>query len=98
MNKPHHYGGVVDNQLRAWAHIGLFDKPLEKPADELPRLPDPFDASLALKTRARAYLHANCAHCHVMAGGGNAKMELGFATERDKTNLIDASPLQGQFE
>jgi uncharacterized repeat protein (TIGR03806 family) len=98
MNKLHDYGGIVDNQIRAFAHVGLFDKPLEKPPDELPRLPDLGDESADIETRARAYLHANCAHCHIEAGGGNARMELPFATPRDKLRVLDEIPLQGRFD
>jgi uncharacterized repeat protein (TIGR03806 family) len=58
------YGGTVDNQLRALEHIGFFDAPLPAPPDELPRMVDPRDETAPLEDRARAYLHANCAHCH----------------------------------
>lgn len=54
-------GGVVDDQLRAMAHAGVFDDGASPSRRELPRPPDP---SYTLEERARAYLHANCSHCH----------------------------------
>ena len=62
---------------RTLDHIGLFTKKdvAPKPAD-LPRLTDPRDAQAPLDKRARSYLHANCAHCHMKWGGGNALFQL----------------------
>ena len=40
MNRDFDYGGVVDNQIRAWEHVGLFTKPLPAPPEKLPRLVD----------------------------------------------------------
>src|SRR5947207_7409028 len=48
-------------------------------------------------TRARSYLHANCSVCHVEAGGGNAKMELGFATAPERMNVFGARPQHDTF-
>jgi len=45
---------------------------LPRPASALPRMADPHDEHAPLAARARAYLHANCAHCHVRNGGGNS--------------------------
>src|SRR4029077_2803183 len=33
-------------------------------------LADPSDAGQPLEARARAYLHANCGHCHTFGAGG----------------------------
>jgi hypothetical protein len=66
----------------------LFTRPPEK----YDRLADPYDAKADLTTRARSYLHANCAQCHVHAGGGNAQMELGFATAPDQMGVLDVKP------
>jgi glucose/arabinose dehydrogenase len=46
--------------------------------EQLPALPDPTDTSRSLDERARAYLHANCSHCHVRNGGGNAAVQFGY--------------------
>jgi mono/diheme cytochrome c family protein len=62
------------------------------------RLVDPYDPHADLTARARSYLHANCAQCHVEAGGGNAQMQLEFATPLEKTNLVDVTPLHHTFE
>jgi len=91
MNREHDYGGVGDNQLRALAHIGFFKGKLSEPA-KLPRMPDPFDKSQPLEARARAYLHANCWHCHVENGGGNADMELNFLKKPAETKIYDVKP------
>lgn len=63
----------------------------------LKRLANPYDKSQPLAERAKAYLHSNCASCHVEAGGGNAQMELGYATEWGKMRLIDAAPVHQTF-
>ncbi len=61
------------------------------------RLVDPYDAKSDLTARVRSYLHANCAQCHVAAGGGNAQMELGFSTALDKMRLLDVKPVHHTF-
>lgn len=57
------------------------------------KLVDPYDEKADLNGRARSYLHANCAICHVEAGGGNAMMELDFPTPPENMRLFDAVPL-----
>jgi mono/diheme cytochrome c family protein len=64
---------------------------------DLPALVDPADERAPLELRARSYLHANCAHCHVAAGGGNSAIELGFNTPLQKTNLVGVRPLHDRF-
>jgi uncharacterized repeat protein (TIGR03806 family) len=62
------------------------------------RLVDPHDEKQPLEARAKSYLHANCSHCHVEAGGGNAQMELEFNTALDKMRLIDVPPVHHRFD
>jgi glucose/arabinose dehydrogenase len=66
--------------------------------DLFPRLTDPSDRSQDLNRRARSWLHANCSSCHVEAGGGNARMELDFATAADKMRLIGEKPMHTTFD
>ena len=94
LNKDHAYKGVIDNQLRTLALMGLF----EKPAQEYPEpIPSPFDESVSLEQRARAYLHINCAHCHRRGGGGTAAIELQYDLALKRTHLLEARPTQGTF-
>jgi len=105
MNREHDYGGVKANQLRTLAHIGVFNlKPdkagiakLPKPPEKLPSLPNPYDESAELEGRARSYLHANCSHCHVEAGGGNSAITLRWTTKTDQMRLIGVAPLHDKF-
>jgi hypothetical protein len=53
MNRDHDYGGILDNQLRAMEHIGLFAASLPDMPQNLPRYPDPYDSSRKLEERAR---------------------------------------------
>jgi uncharacterized repeat protein (TIGR03806 family) len=62
------------------------------------RLADPYDGKADLDARARSYLHANCAQCHVEAGGGNAQMELEFTTSLEKARIKDVKPLHHTFD
>jgi len=83
------------DQLTSLAALGLFTA--ELPAEEKPKLVNPHDASADLEARARSYLHVNCSTCHIAAGGGNARMELGLSTERDKMQLVEARPQHDTF-
>lgn len=96
-NKDHNYGGVVANQLATLEHLGVFDKPLEKQPDELPRIVDYQDKSQDLHLRARAYLHANCAHCHRKWGGGNADFDLQASLPLTGLQAVNVRPGQGAF-
>jgi uncharacterized repeat protein (TIGR03806 family) len=105
MNREHDYGGVKANQLRTLAHIGVFNlKPdkdgvakLPKPPEKMAALPNPYDEAAELDGRARSYLHANCAHCHVEAGGGNSAITLRWTTKSDQMRLIGVAPLHDKF-
>jgi uncharacterized repeat protein (TIGR03806 family) len=67
-------------------------------ASVYPKLVDPHDASADLTQRARAFLHSNCAYCHVEAGGGNAKMDLSIYARTDRMNIIDIKPTHHTFD
>ena len=61
------------------------------------RLVDPHDSKMAIETRVRSYWQANCAHCHVEAGGGNAKMELEWHRALgDTRDMIEATGEDGE--
>lgn len=85
----------VENQLTMLQRLGLLN--LEKPVDQLDRLSNPYDEKETLEHRAKSYLHANCAICHVDAGGGNAQMQLEYSTPLDKMKLVDAIPVHDKF-
>ncbi len=66
--------------------------------ETMPRLPNPQDPGTGdLASRARAYLHANCAICHISAGGGNARIDLDYTTPLAKTVLFDEPPQHEAF-
>ncbi len=68
-------------------------KLLPKTPAALDHLADPFDPEVPLETRARSWLHSNCSSCHVEAGGGNARLELGFRTPTAKMRLLGEPPV-----
>ena len=67
LNRNHDYDGLVANQLAAMAEIDLLSKVFGddeiEPSTE-PRMANPQQGEGSLEDRARAYLDANCAHCH----------------------------------
>lgn len=50
-----------------------------------------------LETRARSWLHANCAHCHRRHGGGSAPLEVNFDRPLSETALLWQAPTRGDF-
>src|SRR5207249_4199154 len=98
LNKPHNYGGVMANQLDTFEHLGLFTKPLPATPDKLPSLANYQDESLEIDRRARSYLHANCSHCHMKWGGGNADFQLLATLDLKDLGVVHTRPGQGSFE
>jgi glucose/arabinose dehydrogenase len=70
---------------------------LFQPPKNYDRLANPYDASAPVNLRARSYLHANCAQCHVGAGGGNSQMDLGFKTAQKDMKTVGIKPLHQTF-
>ncbi len=94
MNREHQFAsGRTDNQLRTYAHIGIFKEALPKAAADMAAYPDPRDTNADLDRRVKTYFEVNCAICHVADGGGNSKMELGSKTPLTKANIIDELPV-----
>ncbi|MFN4260613.1 MAG: PQQ-dependent sugar dehydrogenase [Gemmataceae bacterium] len=98
MNKDHDYGGVLANQLATLDHLGIFTKPLPKPPVELPRLVDYEDETIDINLRARSYLHANCSHCHMKWGGGNADFQLLDTLDLKNLGIVNTRPGQGTLD
>ena len=89
-------GGIAnENQLAMLKRLGLLK--LEKTPEQYERISNPYDPHAKLEARAKSYLHANCAICHIDAGGGNSQMQLEYATDLDKMKLIDAIPVHDKF-
>jgi uncharacterized repeat protein (TIGR03806 family) len=97
MNRDHDYGSVVDNQIRALDHVGLFKTRLSGSPEALPRFVSPYDESADLGERARTYLHVNCSICHVSDGGGNSYIELDKGRKLEDMKAVGGKPVQGTF-
>jgi hypothetical protein len=98
LNRNHNYGGVMANQLATLEHIGVFDRKLPKAPPQLEKLADYRDKNASLDSRARAYLHANCSHCHRKWGGGNAEFQLLATLPLGELGIVNTKPGQGAFE
>ncbi len=83
-------GGGVDNQLRTWAHIGMFaNPPAESSLASLARLVAIDAATASVEARARSYLDSNCAGCH--RPGGPGLWDGRFDTPLTAQNLINGT-------
>jgi mono/diheme cytochrome c family protein len=60
-----------------------------------PAYPDPADATQPVASRARAYLHTNCAQCHRPGGGTPVTLDLRFSTAIAATNACAVTPTSG---
>lgn len=88
--------GHPQNQLEALGRLGYLDG---APADAAgqPRFPEPTDAAARLGVRARAYLHANCAHCHQPGGLAVGTLDLRFGVALSDTRGCGVAPSQGDL-
>lgn len=83
----------ISNQIATLDHIGVFSAAMATP-DTLPRLANPTGDG-SLEDRARAYLHANCSHCHRPDGGGQGTMDLRYSKSLAETSTCNADNTQG---
>lgn len=98
MNREHDYDGVTDHQFRVLEHLGMLKEDRKRGAEKpLTKLANPYDEREPLEARARSYLHANCAICHISAGGGNSQIDLEYTASLSKLNAIDVEPLHHKF-
>jgi uncharacterized repeat protein (TIGR03806 family) len=102
LNREHEYDGVLANQLGTLAHIGALQTTNQNEfiarLSRRPPLTNPYDTTANLTNRVRAYLHANCSHCHTEAGGGNSAMELTAKTKLENMHILDVRPQHDTFE
>lgn len=87
----------LSNQLKTLDHIGMFDKPLGKPVDQLVAYPDPYGTAGTAEQRARAYVHSNCSNCHRPQGGGRGAMDLRWGTAFADTKTCNVDPEAGDL-
>lgn len=98
LNRDHDYGnGHIVNQITVWSQLGLFKNPPPQKPDTLPKLADYRDPHIDLNTRARAYLHSNCSHCHMRWGGGNAEFKLLATLDMKDMGIENEKPGHGAF-
>ena len=88
---------LAGSQLDTFWSLGLFGDKRPEPPEDAVHLANPYDESEPLELRARSWLHANCSHCHVRAGGGNARMEMEFRKSLKDTKLISVRPQHATF-
>ncbi|HEX6994152.1 MAG TPA: PQQ-dependent sugar dehydrogenase [Gammaproteobacteria bacterium] len=95
LNRPFTYPstGRTANQLATFDAIGLLSTRVTP--ETVPALPSPADQGAPLMERARAYLHANCAHCHGEAKV--AELDLRYDTSLALTGTCDVPPTRGDL-
>lgn len=82
-NTSFDYSGVVDNQLDAFNHVGMFSQTINE-SEDFAAYHAPDDTQASTTDRARAYMDVNCSHCH-----SSSFMDLRFDTPLSGTRLID---------
>jgi uncharacterized repeat protein (TIGR03806 family) len=84
------HGGIMGWQLDALANIDMFDGPVPV----VTPIADYADPEASDEARARAYLHANCGHCHRPGGWTppGLDMDLRWTTPTPQTRLCGVAP------
>lgn len=82
LNREHVFPLATDNQLRTYEHVGLFEASSlpggEFDAGAQVAWPEPGDFTASVDQRARAYLAANCANCHLPGGATGLDIDLSY--------------------
>jgi cytochrome c553 len=94
LNRQLYYpsSGLTANVLTTLQGLGLFSTPL-MPAS-LPQMPTLHQGTAFAEERARAYLDANCAHCHRPDGPGRGEFDLRFTTPLGQQNIVGGDVIE----
>lgn len=94
LNRPLYYAasGVTANALETLQGLGLLSTPL-MPAS-LPRMPTMHEATAFAEERARAYLDANCSHCHRPEGPGRGEFDLRLTTALAEQAIVGGEVIE----
>ena len=85
-----------DDQIQRFLDLGLVDDTFEKAAEIQP-MGNPYDESLALETRARSWIHSNCAGCHRRSGGAGIVSMMNITTNNENMRMLNFEPSRGSF-
>jgi uncharacterized repeat protein (TIGR03806 family) len=96
LNRNVNYGGVIDNQLRSFNHIALFDRDIGN-AKNYGTSAALSDNTVSIAQRARDYLDANCAQCHQPGGPTGVALDLRATIADSAMNAIDMAPSAGDL-
>jgi uncharacterized repeat protein (TIGR03806 family) len=96
LNRIFDYPAMEDNQLRAWNHIGLFGGNIGDAGGHA-ALADPLDAMASVEERARSYLDANCAMCHLPGGPVPGDLDLRAETSLAGMHAVGVTPSGGDL-
>jgi uncharacterized repeat protein (TIGR03806 family) len=93
-NRPLYYpsSGLTANTLTTLQGLGLLSTPL-MPAS-LPQMPTLHEGTAFAQQRARAYLGANCAHCHRPDGPGRGEFDLRFSTPLGEQQIVGGDVIE----
>ena len=80
-----------DSQLQAFVDRGWISQIPE--GEPLPAT----DGDAPLEARARAYLHANCSHCHRPSGPSNTPGNYRYETSSTQMGVCGVAPLAGEL-
>lgn len=89
--------GRTANQVVTLNGIGTLSPPVTATPANLPSMPDPYGTAGTATTRARAWLHTNCSHCHRPGGGTPTQLDLRYDTALAQTNACDVAPQAGDL-
>ena len=89
--------GRTANQVVTLNAVRMFSPPETRAPSAMPAMPDPYGSSGTLASRARAYLHTNCAQCHRPNGGTPTNLDLRYTTELAGTNACNLPPQAGEL-
>lgn len=90
--------GVTDNQLRTLNRVGLFYPAIDSSSiPNLEQLSAVTNAAASLEQRARSYLDANCAQCHVQPGGSGPTFDARYDIPLAQQNITNTPAVKGNF-
>jgi uncharacterized repeat protein (TIGR03806 family) len=96
LNRDFAFPVMTDNQLRTWNGIGLFSANIG-PASQYGAWTRPDDLTASVAVRARSYLAANCAQCHLPSGPAPGGLDLRWHVPAGQMNVVNVRPTNGDL-